>query len=91
MPKPDLTTERLYVAILIGVGGGILMGRFFGNYIAWIVVFTAITIAIETTTRVRKEGKEAEAQQENQQKMAINRLKPPEQSKLKPPKPPKPL
>ncbi len=88
--KPDLATDRLTIALLIGAGAGFLMGRFFGNYPVWIIVFCAFAIAIETSTRVRQDSKKIERLQDQALKKYILRLKGPSSIKFRPPKLPKP-
>ena len=87
--REDFYTERIAIAFIIGVGGGILAGNYFGDYLFWIIILSVASFAVETITRSNKPLKELEKQEKEDQKNYNRKLMAGSEVKFKPPKPPK--
>lgn len=77
---------RIIIATLIGVGSGLAIGYFFGDYFFWIIISTAIAIASESALRTIHNVKAPPNPILDQTKLENVSFKPPKIPRGKPPK-----
>lgn len=82
--KQKYSDDRTIVALISGVGVGILLFRWLGgDWVIWVALSCSAAFALETITRVSKERKRRQKQNETKMKLPPKQFKPP-----KGPKPP---
>lgn len=49
--------SRIFIAVILGLAGGIAIGHFFGDTVFWAFISVAISLATETSLRTIKNVK----------------------------------
>lgn len=78
---------RITIATLIGVGSGLGLGYFFGDYFFWVIISIAISIATESALRTIHNVKAPSNPILDQGDLKNASFKPPKKPWAKPPKP----
>ena len=78
---------RITLATLIGVGCGLGIGYFFGDYFFWVITSIAISIATESALRTIHNVKAPPNPILDQSNVKNTSFKPPKKPWAKPPKP----